>query len=352
MAKSILETEFRGDGTHFRRESRRVAQDGKKMGERVGSALDKIKSKATQAAGKLKLMAAAAAAALGAATKAGGSGIVDRLQEATRAGADFEKFQRLANVFDQFRLDADVAGDALTELRLALSEALVEGGDKAEAFAMLGLNIERMGEMAPVDRFLALAEAVSKSDDKARALVATSKVFGEDVAPRLNEVLNLGAEGIAERSAGSDIVSRNAAESLRKKGADLRAATRAAAVNTAGGLAGLLSPGRDVIRSGSLDASGLEGAFEPYKRAVREGVEEGMHGAAGMAGVSGLGLSPDDGTRLGRLNYGGREGTPLSATARKSETERDRFFKEARARMGRNAETVEEINNVLQAWKD
>lgn len=102
----------------------------------------------------------------------------------------------------RYGVAAQLAGSDIEKLNDGLSD-MVKNGAKAEAgqqgmideFNRLGLSVEEFSKLSTEEKFLAIADGLSKATDKAGAYNSASAIMGES-ARELYPLLQLGAEGI------------------------------------------------------------------------------------------------------------------------------------------------------------
>lgn len=85
----------------------------------------------------------------------------------------------------------------LTKLVKSTNDAASGLGTMAGTYRMLGLDAAKLNQLAPDQQFLAVADAISKLDNKQDQLAATQRIFGKG-ASDLVGVLRLGSEGLRE----------------------------------------------------------------------------------------------------------------------------------------------------------
>lgn len=118
------------------------------------------------------------------------------IQQAEALGITTAEYQELAFAMESFSGDATLLQQSLALLDGALTQGRQGAENYAKAFATLGLSMSDLAKMSPADQFEALAEAVGSAEDRSAALVAVTKILGEDTARRLRPMLLAGAEGI------------------------------------------------------------------------------------------------------------------------------------------------------------
>jgi hypothetical protein len=129
------------------------------------------------------------------------------LKDAT--GSSVENLSALEAVMLRTGGSIDVAGDALIRMNKALADAK-PGNDQAAAFEALGLSIEELKRLDPVDAFQRLAVALKSYQDDANKARLVQELFGKslkDVAPILNDVAEAGqlnATVTAEQAAAAE----------------------------------------------------------------------------------------------------------------------------------------------------
>ncbi len=277
-----LETRFTGDDRDLQAKLGRNIKGAKEFGtawqkagdkskksvEKTEKALGGLGTKVDKTRGKMKKLAAASGVGLIAGAAAAGakstSKLVDKLILAQRAGADFKRFQALAEVFKAFRIEADDTSETILEVSRAIGEAKQDGPEstKATAFKQLGLDFEALERLNPVERVLALAEAFDQLADKDVAIAALGQLLGDDVSLKLKPVFQLGAEEITKRVADVPVRSLRQAAKAQEQEAAIRRAKQKSGAGIGGVASGLLGRGFGTEKA-ELDPEGAKAVLIP-----------------------------------------------------------------------------------------
>lgn len=282
----------------FGEEWKRAAAKAEKGTDKLGRSLNDTGKKADKAAGKMKKVAGAAGLAAGAmvgVTKQT-SDLVDKLILAQRADIDFEQFQALSEVFKDFRIDADDTSELMLELSRAIGEVKQEAGEgtKTNVFKELGIDFETFEKLDPINRVLALSAAMSRLEDKDRALANLGQLLGDDLSIRFKPVLEQGERKLQSQISSVPIVSE--AEAVKAQDQERKARRAAAEGKT------FLSKGINLLLGrSSVDefqretagavSDGLKGVIIPpeFKEEIEEAFKEGTEPALRNVGNSAKG---------------------------------------------------------------
>jgi len=160
--------------------------------------------------------------ALGRATVNG----LDKLNDlADATGATVENLSALEDVALRTGTSVETAGDAVIKLNKALSDAK-PGSDTEKAFKALGLSVEELKRLDPVQALQAVARALSGFADDGNKARLVQELFGKslrEVAPLLNDLAKankLNATATAEAAAEAEKFNQTLA-SLQKSSNDL-----------------------------------------------------------------------------------------------------------------------------------
>lgn len=290
----------------FARDWEKATARARRGTEKIQKSLDETGRKATQAAGKMKKGGAAvvaAAAATAAATKQT-TDLVDKLILADRADADFEQFQALAKVLEDFRIEADDTSELILELSRAIGEMKQEGGEgtKSNVFRELGIDAEKFEALDPVERVLALSRALEQLEDKDRALANLGQLIGDDLSIRFKPVLELGPEEIAKRLGEVPVTSEAAARKAQEQERTVRRNVMDSAknvaseiFNTIAGRQSLSDLKRKTTKAAIDDA--IDAVGEPeFRKRLREKVDAGE--PVGRRSPGNINLSRPDAVEL------------------------------------------------------
>lgn len=159
--------------------------------ELVG-ALDAVVSAGTRViAGLVGIAAAGTAMAVTAANNA------ERLQnQAAALNSNVGELQAMGFAFEEVAGGVDLMEQTLFAIQGRAADATAGNAALLETFAQLGISAGELDRMSPGEIFEQMADGVESADDRGKALSATMRLLGEDVARRTAPLLVQGADGI------------------------------------------------------------------------------------------------------------------------------------------------------------
>lgn len=120
---------------------------------------------------------------------------VDALNDlADATGSTVENLSALEDIAARTGTSMDTAGDAIVKMNKALADAK-PGSDAARAFEALGLSVEELKRLDPVEAFQKLAVALQGFQNDANKARLVQELFGKslkEVAPLLKDVAEAG----------------------------------------------------------------------------------------------------------------------------------------------------------------
>lgn len=114
-------------------------------------------------------------------------------------GATAEQYQRVTEAAEEFGVSAETMTSSLERLNVAIGRASKEGGEAAEKFKDIGLNVKVLKDMNPEDRMLAIADAIHNLGDRTLQTEAAVSLFGRS-GMRLVSVLAQGGSAFKSLS--------------------------------------------------------------------------------------------------------------------------------------------------------
>ena len=211
LARAMAETdrEFERMEREFRGSMRTMERDAERSSGRISRSLAKAREGvAAQFAGVDPKRAVAGTVAVGGLVAAGAAraaqqaatAIAEVGREAERAGVAVEQFQQLRFIADRQRVPVDAMIDALKELNLRADEFVVTGkGPAADAFARMGYTANELAVKLR-DPSALFDEIIGKLGDLDRAaqIRVADEIFGGTGGERMVELIDLGADGLAQ----------------------------------------------------------------------------------------------------------------------------------------------------------
>ncbi len=120
------------------------------------------------------------------------------IRQSENLGVTIEGYQELTGVFEDFGAEAADVADVFATISDRAEDAAVAGSSMADDFALVGLKINKeFLDKSPEERFLAFADAVSKTESDSKRLAATARILGDGIGRKLGPLLLQGADGIA-----------------------------------------------------------------------------------------------------------------------------------------------------------
>jgi len=194
----------------FSRGMKKAAGDTKRFKKQVrGNLVDTLKKRAAPAISKVSDLigspmglagafgtAAGALAGFSRALNTAATGMLKIGKMSKSLGIGTEQLSALEFASQQTGVQFDDLTGALEELNIRIGETVRDGtGPAAEAFQTLGINAEKLGQMAPVQRLETLAEALKNVNNEATRGFLADEIFGGD-AFKIMPLLREGAQGI------------------------------------------------------------------------------------------------------------------------------------------------------------
>jgi hypothetical protein len=144
------------------------------------------------------LAAAAGAAGLGLMVKNQAEAIGEMDAFAKKLGVGTQSFMELNAVAERFGLTTQDVGQGLKNVNERLADAeLMQTGAAFDAIRILGLDLEKINKLGAEDKFLEIADALSRVEDEATRTFLSLEL-GEEEFFKLGEVISMGKDGIIE----------------------------------------------------------------------------------------------------------------------------------------------------------
>jgi len=195
MSNNQIVYKIRADGKGYVKTLQKMRGDTKKFGTDVKSQMSGI-------SGALK----------GAFAFAGVSGLraisqefVEMSRQARRLGVDAVEFQKLARAAGEFGIKSETLGDAIKDLNVKITDGALGAKSYAEAFALVGLEVEDVKKMTPTEQFYAFSDAI-KSAGGNLARFDLDEV--NDSMFQSGEFASLGSEKIRELADSYDVLTQ------------------------------------------------------------------------------------------------------------------------------------------------
>jgi hypothetical protein len=116
---------------------------------------------------------------------------------ADRAGIATSEFSRLKYAADQTDVSTEALEKGIKNLQKTTAEAATGNAAAAKSFADMGINIAELVKLKPDERFIQVADALSKLTDESLRNTLANDAFGK-AAYQLGPLLARGADGIRE----------------------------------------------------------------------------------------------------------------------------------------------------------
>jgi len=160
----------------------------------VRSTLDNVANAAVTATTALAgIVAGGVAIATGAARNA------EAIQRQARAlGLTTDEVQELGFAFETFDASSEMMSQTLLVLGNRAQQAQEGATNLVDSFRVLGVSMAEVRALHPAELFERLADGVAAAEDQGKAMSATMRLLGEDVARRMAPLLLEGAEGIRQ----------------------------------------------------------------------------------------------------------------------------------------------------------
>lgn len=130
----------------------------------------------------------------------------------SRTGVAAGELRVLQEAFKQNGIDAEKVGPLINKLQRALVEAGQKGGETAQKFQDLGLNLNELRGMSAADQLQSIGQAINALPDPAARAAAAMQIFGKSGGELLTLFSNSGALSEAATTIGSqaDLLTKNA----------------------------------------------------------------------------------------------------------------------------------------------
>lgn len=210
----------------------------------------------------------------------------EAIRQAKALGQSVEAFQELKNVVEGFDADVGDLVDAIATIADRSEDAASGVQSMADDFALVGITIDRKFlALNPEERFLAFADAISKTEDDSKRLTASVRILGDDAGRKLGPLMQLGAEGIQrlrdEAQLTGQVLDQETAEgaaraavSFRRLGGAVRGIRRQLAARAAPAIAEIANRIRDwIIANSELIDQRIDRVVEFITRAA-EGLSD------------------------------------------------------------------------------
>ena len=123
---------------------------------------------------------------------------VDELSTlADQSAISIERFSQLSTAFQQQGLSTQQLANVFRALNTRILMFGQGTGEASDAFRELGFTFEDLQRLSPEERIFALLDALAMIEDGSRRAALASRIFGEEVGPRLNRAASIGAAGLA-----------------------------------------------------------------------------------------------------------------------------------------------------------
>jgi len=141
-----------------------------------------------------------------------------------QTGVTVGRMKQLQAEFLKSGLDADFAGEVLGKLQKRIGEAAMQGGEAADVFQRLGMDLGSLTTLPADEQFLKVGEALSMVKNHTEKITLSMKVF-EDSGAKLLRVFNPQAlSAIGGRLSSDALVLEQSAGSLNKAATNLAVA--------------------------------------------------------------------------------------------------------------------------------
>ncbi len=142
--------------------------------------------------------AAAGVAGLGLLVKKQSEAIIETDSYANRLGITTQRLMALQVAAGGFNVAAEEVNEGLKNMVERLGEASLEGqGATFDAITKLGLDLKELESLSTEDKFLSIADALSKVENESERTFLQMEI-GQEEFFRLSEMMNLGKDGIKD----------------------------------------------------------------------------------------------------------------------------------------------------------
>ena len=141
---------------------------------------------------------------------------VDELSTlADQSGIAVDRFSQLSTAFAQQGLNASQFANALRGLSVRLFQFGQGTGEAVMAFEQLGLTFQELQRQSPEQRLFTIIDALSMVEDATERAFLASRIFGEEVGPRLSRAIALGSGALQDLAANSNALSEDDVANIR-----------------------------------------------------------------------------------------------------------------------------------------
>ena len=149
----------------------------------------------------------------------GGAAILQSIDElstlADQSGINVTRFDQLTYALSRTGINAQQFGNIIRALNTRITQTLMGTGEAAEAFRVLGIDVEALARMTPEDAFLTIVDALGRFDNAAIRAGLASRVLGEELGPRLNRTILAGSDSVRELADSWEGLTEDQIESVR-----------------------------------------------------------------------------------------------------------------------------------------
>lgn len=194
--------------------------------------------------------------------------------DSSAIGATAEQYQKLAIAADEFGVSSEGMTMSMERLNVAIGRAVSDGGEAAQKFKDMGLNIKELKAMNPEERFKAIADAIAGMGDRTAQTEAAVSLFGRS-GLRLVGLLADGAKGfdeVAEKAGKAGIILSNfdiaVVAELAKQSKDVDEKMEAASISIGERLGPAITSIKSMWVDFTADIYKTSSAFEDVAKAV------------------------------------------------------------------------------------
>lgn len=210
MSEATLKAKLTGDSAEFQRSLREGIDAAREFGNKVG---DSIRETVVQVAA-LTLGVESVKEAFERAFE-GVKGVFELSKElehlSDRTGIATKDLMQLQTEFKLSGLQADQVGTTINRMQRSIENAADKGGEAAQVFSRLGVNIYELQRMNPAEQFETIRSRLAAIEDPARRAQVAMQMFGRQGAEMLSLFKNEGVGKEASDALGqqADIMARN-----------------------------------------------------------------------------------------------------------------------------------------------
>ena len=142
---------------------------------------------------------------------------VDELSTlAEQSGVAVDRFTQLSLAFQQQGLNAAQFANLIRGLSVRLFQFGQGTGEAVMAFERLDLTFEQLSRQPVEQRLFTIITALGMVEDATERAFLASRIFGEEVGPRLLRAINLGVTGLEGLANAAPALSENDVENVRR----------------------------------------------------------------------------------------------------------------------------------------